>query len=115
LGATRGLLELGSDFYTGIGEAHQHKRDLFCSALRSAGLTPHVPEGAYYVMTDISAVPGRDDREKVMHILEHTGIAAVPGRAFYHDEGGRTLARFCFAKRPDVLDDACERLNRLKL
>lgn len=113
MGAAQGLLALDAEFYADVGKAHAQKRDLFCKALVDAGLTPYVPQGAYYVMTDISAVPGKDDREKVMHILQNTGVASVPGRAFYHDKGGSDLARFCFAKRPEVLDEACERIRRL--
>ena len=115
VGATRGLLELEPAFYRQVAAEHQSKRDRFCAALDAAGLTPSMPEGAYYVMADISAVPGADDREKVMWILHQTGVSAVPGRAFYHDDGGRDLARFCFAKRPEVLEVACEKIRALGL
>ena len=115
MGAAKGLMELGQDYYDNIVKAHEEKRDKFCLALETARLTPHIPSGAYYVLADISTVPGSDDKARVMHILEKTGVAAVPGRAFYHDDAGRDLARFCFAKRPEVLDEACERLGRLKL
>lgn len=113
LGAARGLIELGSDYYDAIGADHRIKRDVFCAALDRAGLTPYIPQGAYYVLADISGIAGRDDKERVMHILETTGIASVPGRAFYHDDAGRDLARFCFAKERHIIDDACERLGKL--
>lgn len=115
LGAARGLMELDLDYYTTISREHMEKRDVFCSVLRNAGLTPFVPQGAYYVLVDISNVPGSNDRERVMYILEKTGVACVPGRAFYHDDSGVNLARFCFAKKPDVLADACERISQLHL
>lgn len=110
-GVAEGLLRLGEGYYREIATDHQTKRDRFCAALERAGLTPYRPEGAYYVMADISVLPGVDDRERVMHLLERTGVAAVPGRAFYHDDGGKGLARFCFAKREAVLAKACERLD----
>ncbi len=114
IGAAEGLAKLGDDYYEELAEVHRIKRDLFCDALRDAGLTPSVPAGAYYVMTDISALPGKDDREKVMYILEKTGVAAVPGRAFYHDDAGRELCRFCYSKPMDVLEEAAKKIRTLK-
>jgi aspartate/methionine/tyrosine aminotransferase len=89
---------LGDEYYTELARIHEHKRDLFCDALRDAGLTPSVPAGAYYVMTDVSSVVGNDDFEKAMEILEKTGVASVPGRAFYHDDAGKNMVRFCYSK-----------------
>lgn len=114
LGAARGLMELGDSYYQNVVADHQAKRDQFCAALTEAGLTPIVPQGAYYVLADISRVPGDDDKARAMHILHKTGIASVPGRAFYHDDAGRNLTRFCFAKERHVIDEACERILRLK-
>jgi len=115
LGIAAGLAELSSEFYTEIAEEHEEKRDLFCGVLERIGLKPAIPQGSYYVMADVSALPGADDREKAMYILEKTGVASVPGRAFYHDESGRDLVRFCFAKEMDVLEDACRRLEKLRI
>jgi len=50
----------------------------------------------------------------VMHLLRETGVAAVPGEAFYVN-GGSSLARFCFAKNDRELDEACKRLRRLSI
>ncbi len=50
-----------------------------------------------------------------MNLLERNGVASVPGEAFYHDEGGENLGRFCFAKEDSILDDACRRIERLSL
>ncbi|GAB6096382.1 pyridoxal phosphate-dependent aminotransferase [Desulfatiferula olefinivorans] len=113
VGVCRGLMELPESYYQAICDDHRIKRDRFCTVLADLGLTPSVPSGAYYVLADISRVPGRDDLEKAMHILAKTGVACVPGRAFYHDDGGKNLARFCFAKKPRILDEACERMGRL--
>jgi aminotransferase len=46
-----------------------------------------------------------------MHLLATTGVATVPGSAFFHDGAGETMVRFCFAKRDEVLDEACRRLE----
>ena len=113
MGAAEGLEKLGDDYYRELASVHQMKRDLFCDVLRDAGLNPSVPMGAYYVMTDVSSISGHDDFEKVMAILEKTGVAAVPGRAFYHDDGGKNMARFCYSKPLAVLQDAAQRIRRL--
>lgn len=113
IGAAEGLEKLGDDYYAELARIHEHKRDLFCDALRDAGLHPSVPDGAYYVMCDVSSVPGNDDREKAMAVLEKTGVACVPGRAFYHDDAGGNMVRFCYSKPLDVLEGAAERIRRL--
>lgn len=114
IGAAVGVEELGDEYYTELARIHEHKRDLFCNALRDAGLNPSVPSGAYYVMTDVSSVSGNDDFEKAMEILERTGIASVPGRAFYHDDAGSNLVRFCYSKPLEVLEEAAERIRKLR-
>ena len=53
--------------------------------------------------------------EKAMYLLNRTGIASVPGSAFYHNEGGENLLRFCFAKNDDVIDEACKRIKNLNI
>ncbi len=68
-GGAQGLLKLGPEFYDGISKDYQKKRDRVCDALRTAGLTPYVPEGAYYVLCDISRIPGASGKEKAMHLL----------------------------------------------
>ena len=113
IGAAVGLESLGDEYYIELARLHQVKRDLFCDALRDAGLNPSIPSGAYYVMTDVSSVAGNDDFEKAMAILEKTGIASVPGRAFYHDYSGKNMVRFCYSKPMDVLEEAVERIRRL--
>jgi aminotransferase len=113
IGAAVGLEELGDSYYIELARIHEHKRDLFCGALRDAGLIPSIPSGAYYVMTDVRGVAGNDDFEKAMAILEKTGVASVPGRAFYHDDAGKNMVRFCYSKPLEVLEEAAERIRRL--
>ncbi len=112
--AAVGLERLGDGYYAELSQVHQHKRDLFCAALRDAGLSPSVPRGAYYIMTDVSGVNGSDDFEKAMDILEKTGVASVPGRAFYHDDAGKNMVRFCYSKPLEVLQEAAERIRKLR-
>ncbi len=113
MGAARGLLDLDPHYYKDLAADHQNKRDQFCAALDKAGLKPHVPQGAYYVLADISSLPGTTGRERAMHLLERTGLACVPGAAFVTDQPADDLARFCFAKEWDVLKEACKRLEKL--
>jgi aminotransferase len=108
-----GLRELPPDYYRGLASEYQKKRDQICAALQAGGLRPYVPAGAYYVLADISGLPGKTSKERAMYLLRKTGVACVPGEAFYHDDAGENLARFCYAKPDDVLDEACRRLERL--
>jgi aminotransferase len=113
-GVTAGLNELQSDFYTDLGREYLRKRDMLCEALAIAGLTPSIPQGSYYVLADSSSLPGKTSKEKAMALLNETGVASVPGAAFFHDNGGDNLLRFCFAKRDADLENACSRLMRLR-
>ncbi len=83
--------------------------------LKKIGLTPYIPQGAYYVLADVSRLPGKTSKEKAIYLLKVTGVAAVPGSAFYHNKEGEHLVRFCFAKEDKELDEACQRLLKLKI
>jgi aminotransferase len=111
-GAARGLFELKPQYYHDLSREYQQKREKICQALSAAGLNPYTPQGAYYVLADISSIPGQTSKERAMHLLQQTGVACVPGEAFYHDDSGESLARFCFAKEDAVLDEACRRLEQ---
>ena len=100
-------------YYTDVAKAHQLKRDKFIKALNEVGLTAQYVKGAYYVLADISKLEGEDDKQKVLTLLEKTGIATVPARAFYQNSEGINLARFCFSKKDVKLDEAIERLKKL--
>jgi aminotransferase len=113
-GAAAGLNQLGRDFYDGLARDYRKKRDLLCDALRESGFSFSVPRGSYYVLADASNLPGHDSKSKAMYLLEKTGVAAVPGDAFYHDDAGRNLLRFCYAKTDGDLVEACNRLMKLK-
>ncbi len=114
-GVAKGLREISTDYYLGLSKLYRDKRDKICDALFKAKLTPHVPDGAYYILADISVLPGNNSKERAMYLLRETGVACVPGEAFYHDDSGEELARFCYAKDDDVIEDACRRLKSLKL
>ncbi|MBI3986401.1 MAG: pyridoxal phosphate-dependent aminotransferase [Lentisphaerae bacterium] len=113
LGVEAGVRKLKPDYYRRLCSDFQKKRDLICSTLFRIGLTPHVPQGAYYVLADVNRLPGSTSKQKAMHLLHKTGVASVPGQAFYHGKGGENLVRFCFAKTDAELAEACARLRRL--
>jgi len=113
-GVLKGLQELPKSYYENVAKEHQEKRDKFIKALNDVGLKAEYIKGAYYVLADISSIKGADDKEKVVNLLEITGIATVPARAFYSDAKDLHLARFCFSKKADKLDEAIQRLQLLK-
>ena len=113
MGVTKGLLELDPEYYTNLSKEYSSKRKIICDALMRAGLDPYIPQGAYYVLANISRLPGDDSKERAMYLLHKTGVACVPGEAFYHDDSGEHLARFCFAKDDHILDEAGQRLEKL--
>ncbi len=101
------------EFYTGMAVDHDRKRAQTVAALTDAGLTPHVPDGAYYILADATPLRGNTSAEKARDLLARTGVAAVAGSAFFRKGGGENLLRFCFAKRDADLNEACRRLRTL--
>jgi len=114
-GAAAGLEQLPPSFYTELARDHQSKRARILSALTAAGLTPNKPAGAYYVLADVTGLPGKTAPEKARQLLAATGVAAVAGTAFFRPGHGEALLRFCFAKKDRDLDDACARLGTLQV
>ena len=112
-GVALGMDGLPSGFFHALVEEYTKKRDRICTVLKEAGMEPAIPQGAYYVLADVSRLPGATSKAKAMYLLDKTGVASVPGEAFYHGSTGKNLVRFCFAKKDQDLDDACERLKKL--
>lgn len=106
---------LGDDFFEDMRADYAKKRELVCGTLSDVGLDPIVPEGAYYVLADIARVGAASAKEAALRLIEEAGVACVPGTAFFSGDGaedGEGLARFCYAKEMDVLEEACARLRR---
>ena len=114
LGVAAGLNDLDGDYYRDLSVEYRTKRDQICAALCRAGLPPSVPEGAYYVLADISRLPGVTAKDRAMHLLRATGVASVPGNAFFSGADGERWARFCYAKPETDLNEACRRLQALR-
>ena len=103
-------LELPQSYYDDLRELYTHKRDLFCEGLRERGLKFVEPEGAYYVMVDISDFSYASDEEFAVDLAAKVGVGAVPGSCFFHAPENR-FVRFHFAKSDEVLTAALSRLD----
>lgn len=112
-GVASGIEQLSDSFYRDLACAYQAKRDRFCHALAKAGLTPSIPQGAYYVLADVSSLPGKTGKERAMYLLDKTGVAGVPGEAFFSRPEGHHFIRFSYAKTDSDLDEVCRRLARI--
>jgi aminotransferase len=106
-------LELPDSYYAELQTLYTEKRDIFLKYLDQAGLTYTRPQGAYYVMVDISEFGWADDTEFSEWLARDVGVAAVPGSSFFR-EPVRNLIRFHFAKQPATLHAAGERLLMLR-
>lgn len=106
-------LEMPDAYYAHLAEIYAAKRDLFLDGLRAAGLTFTEPEGAYYVMVDISEFGAPDDVAFCEWLARDVGVAAVPGSSFFREPVNH-LIRFHFAKREDTLRAAIARLAQLR-
>jgi aminotransferase len=112
-GCADGVEQLGAEFYEGLAREHEGKRTMIVDALRAAGMTPYVPDGAYYVLASAANLPGATAAEKARALLAKTGVASVAGSAFFRPGKGEDLLRFCFAKKDKDLVEACRRLGVL--
>jgi aspartate/methionine/tyrosine aminotransferase len=107
-------LQLSDAYYADLAAGYRGRRDTLLAALAGTGLRPYVPDGAYYVMTDIGSVTRDDDVTFARALVQDPGIAAVPGSSFYsRPELGRSKIRFAFPKRPETLSEAARRLTML--
>ncbi len=102
-------------YYHQLAADYRARRDLIVPALEAAGFRVWIPDGAYYAMTDTSAITELDDVTFARHLIHEPGIAAVPGSSFFsRPELGRQNLRFAFPKRHETLEAATERLARLR-
>ena len=103
-------LSLPESYYRGLAEDYDRKRKILYNGLLEAGFSCRLPEGAYYIFSDI-AESGMTDVAFAQKLVETAGVAAVPGSSFYH-EGGETKLRFTFSKKDETLHEACMRLAK---
>ncbi len=102
--------EAPKEFFAAMQADYATKRAMTCEALTAADLPPIVPEGAYYVLADVSRLGHSTSRDAALALLEETRVASVPGSAFWQTTHGERYVRFCYAKEEAVLAEACRRL-----
>jgi aminotransferase len=108
-------LSLPPSYYEQLQMDYEARRDLILPELDRAGFGTFQPDGAYYVMTDISRFGFKDDIEFTRHLIREVGVACVPGSSFYSDPKlGSQQVRFCFCKKDETLMLAAERLKKLR-
>ena len=103
-------LRFGDDYYRQLAEKYTEKRDLFLSGLDNIGITHTNPQGAYYVLLDISEFGYESDLDFCEKLAEKVGVGAVPGSSFFR-ENVNHLIRLHFAKKNDTLNVALNRLS----
>jgi aminotransferase len=108
-------LGMGDDYYANMKRDYAHRRETALDMLRDVGFKPVVPQGAYYIMADFSAISDEDDITFGTRMAREIGVACVPGSPFFsRPELSRNIVRFAFCKRQETLDEARVRLQRLK-
>lgn len=111
--ALAAALALPDAFYADLADGLRRRRDLLVDGLRSAGFTVYPPQGTYFVTADVAPLGFADGAAFCWELPERVGVAAVPVSVFCVDPDlGRTLVRFAFCKREEVLAEAVARLRR---
>ncbi len=111
-----GVVALGlpDSYYSSLAAGYLERRDVIVAALRESGFRVFVPDGAYYVMTDVSNLTDEDDVTYARRLTASPGVATVPGSSFYsRPELGRSKIRFAFPKKLETLRAAAQRLAQL--
>ncbi|WP_244833071.1 pyridoxal phosphate-dependent aminotransferase [Clostridium sp. BJN0001] len=106
-------LNFKDDYYENLTKLYTEKRELFTKGLDKIGLKYFNPQGAYYVMVDISEFGFDDDNEFATWLIKNIGVAGVPGSSFFKENINKYI-RFHFAKKDDTLKEALKRLSELK-
>jgi N-succinyldiaminopimelate aminotransferase len=101
-------------YYAGLAADLHRKRDLLGAGLRAAGFEAYLPQGTYFITTDIAPLGESDGLAFCRQLPHRCGVVAVPNVVFYdNQQAGRTQVRFAFCKRDEVLADAATRLHGL--
>jgi N-succinyldiaminopimelate aminotransferase len=108
-------LGLPDSYYDGLRDSLRAKRDRLCHGLREVGFDAYEPAGTYFITADVRPLGYTDGVEFCRDLPQRCGVVAIPHQVFYDDiEAGKPLVRFAFCKRDEVLDDAIERLQKLR-
>lgn len=112
--AAAAALEFGDEYYDELRTEYNRRRELLLTSLQKVGFRCFRPQGAYYIMADFSPLSKLSDFEFARYLIEHVGVAAVPGSSFYADkELGSSKIRFTFSKSDATIIEATRRLTAL--
>ena len=106
-------LEFKDAYYDELQKLYTHKKDLFINGLKELNIPHTEPQGAYYVMVDISEFGYDSDLDFCVDLIRNVGVAAVPGSSFFKEEENRYI-RFHFAKKDETLLAALDRLKDMR-
>lgn len=106
-------LEFKDDYYDELQKLYTHKKDLFINGLKELNIPHTEPQGAYYVMVDISEFGYDSDLDLCVDLIKNVGVAAIPGSSFFKEEENRYI-RFHFAKKDETLLAALDRLKDMR-
>ena len=106
-------LRFGDDYYRGLQAEYTEKRDLFLAGLDKIGISHTVPEGAYYILLDVSEYGYASDLDFCEKLAQYVGVGAVPGSSFFKEPENRYI-RLHFAKKNATLNEALERLSSIR-
>ncbi len=108
-------LRMPESFYAELRAMYERRRMMLFKMLSEAGFGCRLPDGAYYIMADVSHLGFADDVAAADFLLEEVGVASVPGSSFYqHKELGRGLVRFTFSKNDQTLAAAAAKLKQIE-
>ena len=105
-------LEMPDSYYAELTAEYTHRRELFTGGLKNIGLSYTEPQGAYYVLVDVSDFGCTNDLDFCERLIKEVGVAAVPGSSFFR-EPVNNLIRFHFAKKDETLLAALDRLSNI--
>lgn len=106
-------LEFSDAYYDELQKLYTHKKDLFINGLKELNIPHTEPQGAYYVMVDISEFGYDSDLDFCVDLIKNVGVAAVPGSSFFKEEENRYI-RFHFAKKDETLLATLDRLKDMR-
>lgn len=106
-------LRFGDDYYKNLQKKYTEKRDLFLKGLDDIGIEHTIPQGAYYILLDISEFGYKSDLEFCEVLARDVGVGAVPGSSFFREDVNH-LIRLHFAKKTETLNEALNRLEHIR-
>ncbi|HQM00091.1 MAG TPA: pyridoxal phosphate-dependent aminotransferase [Ruminococcus flavefaciens] len=106
-------LRFGDDYYKWLQDKYTEKRDLFLKGVDRIGIQHTVPQGAYYILLDVSEFGYESDLDFCEKLAEYVGVGAVPGSSFFKEPENRYI-RLHYAKKNETLENALERLNDIR-